>query len=252
MMLQTLATVLHREAFVGDRLLLALHAPELASRVGAGQLVALQAGLSPLDPLARVPVPVAGAEPTGTIILLFAGADPRPPHRVGDRIDLLGPIGKGWHLDSQARNILLLGTETLLGALRFMAQTATRRAMNVTLLIGANDASVLPPSLFAPTVEYQVAHRPDEAEAALDLLDRDLLRWADALYTTLPIGAYPSLAERVRASRVQWRPGFAHGLLVSPMACFTGICDTCIVPEARRLWRACVDGPQGDVRDFVR
>jgi hypothetical protein len=97
-----------------------------------------------------------------------------------------------------------------------------------------------------------VAREENAARAALDLLDDSLLRWADALYTTLPLAVYPGLAPRIRAVRVRWEPGFAQGLIAPPMACFVGICDVCVVAEARRSWRACVDGPACDLRDFVR
>lgn len=252
-MAQIEAIVLGREELGHGRMLLTLHAPELATRVIPGQCVALQIGASPLEPLLRVPIAISGAEPAGTLRLLFGGDDKVPPHREGDRVDLLGPIGRGWRIDEQTRNILLMGTEAFLGALLFAARVAIARGLSVTLLIGAREGGpALPASLAPPAVEYQFNRGPDAAAAALDLLDDSLLGWADALYTTLGIADYPSIAARVRAGRVRWGPGFAHGLLVPPMACFVGICDVCIVPEARRTWRACVDGPQCDIRDFVR
>jgi hypothetical protein len=147
----------------------------------------------------------------------------------------------------------LIGPEPDVGALLWLASAASARSVNVALLVGASaDRPVLPPALLPAAVEYQFARGPDAASAALELLDDSLLRWADAIYTTLPLAVYPALAQRIRNTRMHWTPGFAQGLIVPPMACFTGICDVCLVPEARRTWRACVDGPQCDLRDFVR
>jgi hypothetical protein len=166
------------------------------------------------------------------------------------QVDVLGPLGKGWTLEPWQRNVLMIGTEAEIGALLFLAASAPGR--NVTLILGAaEERDPLPASLLAPSVEYQRGRGPDAAEAALDLLDDALLRWADVIFTTHPPEAYPSLARRIRATRLRWERGFAQGLLLAPMACFVGICDTCLVTEARAPWRACVDGPQCDVRDFV-
>ena len=251
---RTEAVVVGRDELAGGRARLALHAPALAARARPGQLLALRATSSPFDPLLRTPVAIAGADGSaGILYVLFAGDGGASVQRVGDSVDLLGPIGRGWRVSEQAHNLLLLGAEADLGALLFLAAVATMRAGNVALLVGSAEGSPALPTLLVPAaVEYQLARGADPALAALDLLDTGLLSWADALYTTLPIRAYPMLAERIRAGRIQWQPGFAQGLLVPPMACFTGICDTCLVTEARRPWRACVDGPQCDVRDFVR
>ena len=248
------ARLLHREELPGARLRLTVEARALAPRAQPGQLVAIRTGLSALDPLLRAPVPIAAADPsTGTLTLLIAHSADQPQQRPGDELDVLGPIGRGWGLHEQTRNIVLVGDEQYLGALLFMAYHASRRSVNVSLLVGAaEDRPPLPGAFVPAAVEYQLGRGADPANAALDLLEPALLSWADALYTTLPQRVYPELADRIRAGRIQWLPGFAHGLLVPPMACFCGICDTCLVPEARRSWRACIDGPQCDVRDFVR
>ena len=252
--MQMLARLTGREELSGGRSWLTLLAPAVAARALPGHLLAIRAGRSPFDPLLRTPCAIATADaPAGLISLLVADADTAPHYRAGDWMDVLGPVGRGWRLDEQARNIILLGDEQHVGALLFMAQSGSRRAANITLLVGAEEGRPpLPGAMIPAAVEYQWSRAADPSLAALDLLETALLGWADALYTTLPLRVYPELAERIRAGRVQWLPGFAHGLLVPPMACFCGICDTCLVPEARRLWRACVDGPQCDVRDFVR
>lgn len=252
-MLQTQAPLIRREELAGERLWLGFHAPELATRLRPGHLLAFRPSATSFDPLVRVPVAVSGADATtGVIQMLFANSD-APSALVGQVFDLLGPIGRGWQITPDSRNLLLLGTEAELGALLFLATDAIKRSINVALFIGAAmDRPALPGMLVPATLEYQLARGDVPEDAALELLDRQTLSWADALVTTLPRTAYPALADRIRAGRMQWTPGFAQGLILAPMACFVGICDTCLVAEARRPWRACVDGPQCDVRDFVR
>ncbi len=252
--MQTSARLVYREELPGGRLWLTLEATALVARAQPGHLVAFRPGLSAIDPLLRTAYAIAAVDTSaGILSLLITDGASAPQQRPGDAIYLLGPIGRGWRLDEQTRNIVLLGDEAHLGALLFMAHTGSRRSANITLLVGvAERRPPLPGALVPSAIEYQFAEGDDPALAALDLLDNSLLRWADVLYTTLPQRVFPDLADRIRAGRIQWPPGFAHGLQVPPMACFCGICDTCLVPEARRLWRACIDGPQCDVRDFVR
>ena len=253
-MLQLEAPVVKRQGLAGDYTWVSLHAPQIATRAQPGQLLAVRVGLSPWAPLLRQPFALAGADSTnGTVSLLLSHGSATLVQHPGATVDVLGPVGRGWSLDARTRNVLLLGTERHVGALLFLAHAASQRACNVALLVGASEGQPARPAPVVPaTVEYQFARGADATSAALDLLDNTLLSWADALYTTFPVDAYPALAERIRSGRIRWGPGFAQGLLVPPMACFVGICDTCLVTEARRPWRACVDGPQCDVRDFVR
>jgi dihydroorotate dehydrogenase electron transfer subunit len=252
---QTQALIMEREALPAGWERFTLHVPELAGSLRPGQLLAVQAGASPFEPLLKQSFPIIGLDAATSAAALLCGpeASRSLPHRPGDRVNVLGPVGRGWTVHPQTRNVVLLGPEPDVGALLWLASAASARSVNVALLVGASaDRPVLPPALLPAAVEYQFARGPDAASAALELLDDSLLRWADAIYTTLPLAVYPALAQRIRNTRMHWTPGFAQGLIVPPMACFTGICDVCLVPEARRTWRACVDGPQCDLRDFVR
>ncbi len=254
-MRQTDALVVEREALQEGWQCLTLYVPELSGSIRPGQLLAIQAGGSRFDPLLKSAVHIMSADAaTGTVALLCSAGSIQPlPHRPGDTVGVLGPVGRGWALHEQTRNIVLVGAEPDLGTLLFLGSVASQRSINVALLVGAADGqAALPPALLPPSVEYQFARGADAANAALDLLDDALLRWSDAIYTTLPLESYPALARRIRSARLRWEHGFAQGLLVPPMACFAGLCDVCLVPEARRTWRACTDGPQCDLRDFVR
>ena len=252
---QTQALITEREASPGGWDRFSLHIPELARSLRPGQLLAVQPGASPFEPLLKQPFPIIGLDAaTSTLALLCGPGTSRfLPHRPGDQVNVLGPIGRGWNLHPQTRNIVLIGPEPDVGALLFLASVASAGSVNVSLLVGATvDRPALPPVLVPAAVEYQLVRGPDAANAALELLDESLLRWADAIYTTLPLAVYPVLAQRIRSVRMRWAPGFAQGLIVPPMACFAGICNVCLVAEARHTWRACVDGPQCDLRDFVR
>lgn len=253
-MLQLEAPIVAQASLPGPREHLTLHAPALATRAVPGQVLGLRPTYSPFDPLLRTPVPIMDADAAaGTLTAIVNAEHGWGRVRVGDTLDVLGPVGRGWTVPADVRNVVLIGTEDMAGALLFLASVALRRSLHVALVLGAPaQAPTFPPALVPPAVEYQWARGDDPAEAALELLDPDLVRWADALYTTLPLPAYEHLAARIRRTRLRWMPGFAQGLLLPPMACFVGACDACRVPAFRHTWRACIDGPQCELRDVVR
>ena len=253
-MLQLDVPIISHAALPGGYEHVTLRAPAIASRALPGHVLGIRPTFSHIDPLIRVPVPVADADASaGTVTLIAAANSEFPRPRTGDILDVLGPVGRGWGLPADVRNIVLIGTEDSAGALLFLANVALKRSANVALLLGASlNHPAFPTALIPPAVEYQFARGAEPAQAPLELIDADLVRWADALYTTLPVEAYEVLADRIRATRMRWTPGFAQGLVLPPMACYVGVCDACRVPAFRRTWRACVDGPQCDLRDVVR
>ncbi len=251
--LQLDAPIVSHAALPGGYEHVVLRAPALATRAQPGQVLGVRPTFSQVDPLLRTAVPLAGADAVaGTITLIF-GANQFLRLRTGDVLDVLGPVGRGWTVPADVRNLLLIGLEDAAGALLFLADNALKRSAYVTLLLGASPQhDAFPTALIPPAVEYQFARGADPARALLELVDTDLMRWADALYTTLPLESYEALAGKIRRTRLRWNPGFAQGLVLAPMACYVGICDTCRVPAFRKTWRACVDGPQCDLRDVVR
>lgn len=230
-----------------------VQATGLAGPARPGHILGVRAARSSFDPLLREPLAIAGVTAGNLTFVLPPASGRWLPQHSGEAVDLLGPIGKGWQLHARARNVVLVGVDLQVAPLLFMAEVAARHGCNVSLLVGATTGRpALPPALAPAAVEYQWGHGDDAAAAALDLLDGSLVGWADAIYTTLPVSSFAALGDRIRRGRVRWLPEFAQGWVAAPMACFVGICDACLAPEAQRPWRACVDGPACDLRVFVR
>jgi dihydroorotate dehydrogenase electron transfer subunit len=237
-----------------------------------GQFVALRcASEESYDPLLRQPLFVAATDQrdrTAMILLpdthpayLFLNSQPR-----GVTLDVLGPLGEGWKIDDSVRTVALLGTAIQAPALFALAQLAVARRLAVSVSIGvtsdeatqpANAAQMsAPPAFLLPAAaEYHVAHGSDPAEAALALLDEQLLRWADLLAIALPARLLPHVAHRVRTTRLQWSRGFAQAALFEPadtrLACCVGMCGACMIETRRERRLACSSGPIFDLRDLV-
>lgn len=254
-MQQITAPVIQSRPLVADVLQLVLGAPMLAQTAQPGQFVTVRAtGSGSYDPLLPIALPLAALDRTaGTVTLLVAAQDPaqrwlaeRP---VGERLELLGPLGHGWTIASAARNLLLIGTLATAASLLALLDLGLQRGLAVTLIIGAPIGPGLPAHLVPSAVEYHLGRGPDPAQAALELVDPAMLSWADAIYTTLPPAHWPALSHQIQRVRVRWDRGLAATALSPPLACGVGVCGACSVQIGRKTRLICTDGPIFDLRD---
>lgn len=190
------------------------HAPAAASAARAGQVVhvrTVEAGGLPL----RRPYPITTADAaSGTLTIQTAGttgpSGGLPPVwarglRPGDRLDLAGPLGRPFEVDTRARHLLLIAEGAAIASLRLLVDEAIRAGRSVVLLYGAaSSSSVYPSSLLPDEVEYIVAtadgslgHRGSVAE-----LVPDYEAWADQSFAAGPPLLLAGLA-RLAAGRRQ-------------------------------------------------
>lgn len=235
--------------------LLELEAPRL-TRAVPGQFVHLRPGRG-TDPLLRRPISIHCADvERGRIQLLIRpagrGTAGIPSLRVGEELDLLGPLGRGFpHLEEGAPAILVAGGIGL-APLLFAAVQRRRAGLPFELLLGGTSGAFLPPD------EYFRAHGVEPAVATDDgsrgrygpvtaLLEQRLGRARRPLRVHA-CGPMPMLARVVELTRAAGVA--AHLSLESRMACGVGACLGCVLPfrvggklEYRRV---CREGPVFD------
>ncbi len=263
-----------------------LHAPALVN-IDPGQYVAMRcAPPNSYDPLVRLPLWTADADPRGgTITVLLARDAPawqflaRQP--IGGSVDLLGPVGRGWQIAPTARTLAIVGTTEHAGALFSLAQRAVRRGLAVSLLLGADEPDAAPPPFLLPAdAEYNVAQGtrnteqgtgkqasketkkqkrqqeadpiPNSQSKIENQLSDDTIRWADVLACALPLDQLTLVAQRIRAARLNWADGMAQALVLPPPVCHVGVCGVCAVPTRGGYRLACVDGPIFDLKELAR
>ena len=111
---------------------------------------------------------------------------------------LWGPLGRGFSVRPAAQNLLLVAGGMGVAPLVWLAEEAVAKGKNVTFVIGARDAALLPPSsLLPPQVELIVATE-DGSAGRKGLATRDL-RGVPAAGRTRP-----SPAGRTRCTS-RWR-----------------------------------------------
>jgi dihydroorotate dehydrogenase electron transfer subunit len=171
--------------------------------------------------------------------------------RVGDLLDCLGPLGRGFRLSGQARNLLLVGGGYGVAPLVGLAERALARGANVALAVGASASEqIFPAALIPEEVEYLVA--TDDGSAGhrgyvTDLIP-DRLVWADAVYACGPLAMMAALAGIMR-ERAPRKP--AQVAMEERMGCAMGVCLGCCIETTRGPLRVCTEGPVFDIRQIV-
>ena len=229
-------------------------ATEMATLCHPGQFVMVRTN-GGLDPLLRRPLSVhriAKEYPT-YLALLFSkvgrGTELLAHLRPGESLDILGPLGQGFEIHPDSKNLLLVGGGMGVAALVALADEALEQGKSITMLLGSRNAALIyPHALLPPEVELVVA--TDDGSAGhygvvTDLVPR-YLDWADQVFACGPNAMYQKLAEEVRRARSQ-KP--VQVLLETSMACGFGVCYGCAVETRQGMKLVCKDGPKFELRD---
>jgi dihydroorotate dehydrogenase electron transfer subunit len=183
------------------------HAPALATGSRAGQFVHVRTGdLSGL--VLRRPFSINTADPvSGTITIHYRtigrGTEWFTRLRPGDPVDMLGPLGRPFEVDSRSSHLLLVAGGLGMAGVRSLADEAIRDGRQVTLLFGAASArDVYPSSLLPDEVEYVIA--TDDGSVGhhgfVTELVPDYEAWADQAFACGPAPMLAALA-RLAAGR---------------------------------------------------
>ena len=249
------------------------NAPELATGSRAGQFVHVRTGdYSGL--VLRRPFSINTADPaTGIITLHFRtvgrGTEWLTRAREGDRLDMLGPLGRPFEVDPRSRHLLLIAGGLGMAGIRMLADEAVRDGRQVVVLFGAQSAShVYPSSLLPDEVEYVVAtddgslgHHGFVTELAIDYE-----AWADQAFACGPHAMLKRLAalaagrrERLGVAKLGRKRGggkqdplgstsarrkaFLQVSMEQTMGCAVGACLGCTVIGVEGPQRVCREGP---------
>lgn len=166
--------------------------------------------------------------------------------RPGSTVNLLGPLGHGFIIAPQSRQLLLLADASRAPLLLALCDAMLDRGGRVTFVIQstAPSATVLIDQMSIP-VEVRLAKHDDEWRQQLV----ETLPWADQVCAALPNHAYPALTAAIQAKRFHLQDGFAQVLLEADLLCGIGACLACVVPVRDGGYtRACVHGPVFDLK----
>jgi len=252
--IQTVAIVAERRA-AGPAVELTLHAPDLARLLRPGQPVLVKAGPGMWPYLRRTRYPIALGDGSFTLRV-----PPSPDWgdawlrtaTVGSAIDCLGPVGRGFELDGQVRNLLCVGEDDATWDLLPLIDWADAAGLSVALVAGARTVrTALPVQRLPAGVEYHLVSgdgQPDIRRPLMSTLS-DLLPWADVLAASAPLEAYGALAQTITAARYALARGFAQVIYPMQFLCGVGACQSCVAEVAGGRRRVCLRGPVFDLVD---
>jgi dihydroorotate dehydrogenase electron transfer subunit len=188
----------------------------------------------------------------------------RPP----EKVEMLGPLGRGFELDPKSRHLLLVAGGLGMAGVRSLADEAVAQNRRVVVLFGAATArEVYPSSLLPAEVEYSVA--TDDGSfghhGRVTELVAQYEAWADQCFACGPEPMLAAMA-RLAATRHQRlgvaqlgargrgrsaprgtasarRKAWLQVSMEQNMGCAVGACLGCVVMGADGPQRVCREGP---------
>ena len=255
---QTLCSVTSNLEVMPGVHLVWIETPNIASSVLPGQFIAVRCD----DFTLRRPFSVHQVSPQEIGILFrIAGRgtlwlSQRQKH---DRIDILGPLGKGFSIEPAAKNLLLVAGGIGIAPLAFLMQYASAH-YRISLIHGAITAAQLYTEHRQPiAINYQgVQFIPVTEDGSTgkkgmvtDVLP-DFLDWADQVYACGPVDMYQTMAEmsqRIRQSNPELTK--CQVSLEVRMGCGFGTCYGCTINTGKGLKQVCSDGPVFELGDII-
>jgi len=238
------AVVVERSVPMAGAVELVLYHPPSAVAVDPGQF--FQLAVSAPHTILRRPYSAAWSEPaSGRIGFIFnvvgAGSAWLSVRHEGHEVDLLGPLGRGFELDSEGPAICIAGG---LGVAVFpgVVQALLARGRKVTMLLGARTAAQLLPAERFPGAEVRMAtddgsqgHHGSVVDLLADLSSPEIFA----------CGPTPMLQALIdAAARREISGPSIQVALETPMGCGVGTCLGCAAPRHQGGYLlTCQDGP---------
>ncbi len=242
----------HTEVMAGVYLLW-LESPEIAAAAKPGQFIMVRCGQGD-EILLRRPFSIHQVNKTKTELALLLNVVGRGTHwlsqcKAGDSLDLFGPLGNGYSIDTSSSNLLLVAGGIGIAPLCFFAQEAVNQGNSVKLLIGAATASQLCPGHLLPASSECVSATDDGTAGQKGLITdliSDFADRADQIYACGPTAMYRAMAAlpSLKTKPVQIS-------LEIMMGCGLGVCYGCTVKTKGGLRQVCTDGPVFDLGEVI-
>lgn len=254
-MYQTLAEVLHNDEVMGpfprsnilNSRVIWLKCPVIARGALPGQFVMVRCGE---ETVLRRPLSIHRVE-GDNLALLYAikgsgkGTQWLAACQPGDKVDIFGPLGNGFTVYPDSRNLLLVAGGMGIAPLIFLADRQVAEGRDVTLLYGTanKDRYQIPPgvTVVAATEDGSVGYQG----MVTDLIPQYLER-ADRVFACGPLPMY-----KVMAQMTELKNRSVQVSLEMRMGCGFGICYSCTIKTGEGLKQVCKDGPVFELNNLI-
>jgi dihydroorotate dehydrogenase electron transfer subunit len=229
---------------------LTLAAPEIAERAEPGQFVAFAIGGATSALLLRRSIALAAAG-DGVVTVVVAPHGPGSTWlaelQVGERVDVVGPLGRPFPMPEPGTPALLVGGGYGAAALVGLAARLRDAGSTVAAVSGAASADRLCSVDELAAIARSCAVTTDDGSAGragrVTVAVEELIGDAGVVYACGPMPMLRAVAEHASAAGIP-----SYVAVEESMACGIGVCMTCVLPvigdDGRtRFSRSCVEGP---------
>lgn len=254
-----MATILDNQSLAPDLYLLTVKDINAAAIAKPGQFCNFKvSSLDSHDPLLRRPLSIFSADRnSGNLKFLYKivgrGTKALSRYKKGDEIYYLGPLGKGFNLEYQDENLLLVGGGVGLAPLYFLASELVA-SNNLTLCFGAENKEFLEPlSQLFSSFSAELNLSTDDGSLGEQGPVSCLLSPGSKQY-----GNYSHLYACGPRPMLKWLQKWmsANGLsgqfsIEARMACGIGLCLSCSCQTEQGNQRVCKEGPVFPAREVI-
>jgi dihydroorotate dehydrogenase electron transfer subunit len=235
-----------------DIRLMWLESPAIAREARPGQFVTVRCG----DLWLPRPLSIHQVK-NDNLALLFAvlrngrGTKWLSERRASDRVQLLGPLGNGFTVDSTSSRLLLVAGGMGIAPLYFLAYRAATKHINVTLLLGAHTGQLLYPAHLIPPSVRVFAATDDGSSGQAGMVTSLIAReaeHADQIFACGPLAMYRDMSVNGNRCGLEGKP--VQVSIEAVMGCGHGVCYGCTVATKRGLKQVCKDGPVFELGDL--
>ena len=244
------ATVKSNRLVMPNIYLLWARAPSAAESAQPGQFVMVRASDTD-DRILRRPLGIHRVGDGGEIALLYevvgGGTEWLAQRRKGRHIDILGPLGRGFTVNS--KRLLLVAGGVGIAPLIFLAERAVSDGRKVTLLFGAKTAEQVYPKKLVPAGVDFIPVTQDgliERQGMVTDLLGELADSADQICACGPVAMYKAMSQMkvLKGRRVEVS-------MEARMGCGFGLCNGCSIKTRRGMKHVCDDGPVFDLGELI-
>jgi len=244
--------------------LLSLYAPEIACVAEAGQFVNIRC-TDTLDPLLRRPFSFYSIDrDAGIIKILYEvkgrGTEILSRYKVGDFLDIMGPLGRGISVPEKDSQVILVGGGVGGAPMAALAEKLYDYDIKeICVLLGASTKDRLIPFDVFQSLGIEVSAATEDGSLGYggfitDLLIENIERFSREkclVYACGPKGMLKAAAEICSQRKVR-----CIVLMDALMACGVGACQSCVLRVRNEKGeetyvRVCTEGPNFDAREVV-
>ncbi|HZX11225.1 MAG TPA: dihydroorotate dehydrogenase electron transfer subunit [Acidobacteriota bacterium] len=254
------AVITRKERWGSDYFLLSMEAPGIAGKSKPGQFLMVRITNNPY-PLLRRPFSIHDHNERNLEIFFQntgVGTSILSQKQEGDKIEILGPLGNGFHIEDEfkQKKIYLVGGGRGIAPLYFLALELKKENSDIKLFYGGKSSTDLPmaPKFKIEKIKTLCSTEDGSSEfkgLVTDLFQKELkVSIPFFVYACGPEGMLKKISEISRAHSIP-----AELSLESIMGCGFGACWGCvkkIKKEERPVWsKVCEDGPVFNAKDII-